>query len=285
MKRMNATRHAGLALCAIALLALQGCASYVSKGIADDGKTAAELVFQPLSDAWQPEGSFPNKDNLRAVRPGMSKDQLYDLIGRPHFNEGLLAVREWDYSFHFRTGGAVASCRYKVLFDRDYRAQSFHWESLTCASLLAERPLPAPVVPAPAPVPVPVPKAIQLSADALFAFDRAAMQDLLPGGRRDLDRIAVVLGGAKVEQVRIVGHTDRLGAAAYNQQLSEARAATVRAYLISAGVPGDRLTASGRGAREPVVQCQRAGRDDLIACLAPNRRVEIVVKALDTATR
>ncbi|RZL64123.1 MAG: outer membrane protein assembly factor BamE [Variovorax sp.] len=282
MKKLNLTRrNARLTLCAIALLALQGCTSYVSKGIADDGKTAAELVFQPLTDAWQPEGIFPNKDNLRAVRPGMSKDQLYDLIGRPHFNEGLVAVREWDYSFHFRTGGGAVSCRYKVLFDRDYRAQSFHWEPSACASFIAEPPLAAPV----APVPAPIPKAIQLSADALFAFDRAALQDLLPSGRRELDRIAVVLGGAKVEHVRIVGHTDRLGAVAYNQQLSEARAATVRAYLIGAGVPGERLAASGRGAREPVVQCQQAQRDDLIACLAPNRRVEIVVKALDENTR
>lgn len=280
MKKLNdSLRHAGLALCALALFALQGCTSYVSKGIADDGKTATELVFQPLSDAWQPEGTFPNKDNLRAVRPGMSKDQLYDLLGRPHFSEGLVAVREWDYGFHFRTGGGVVSCRYKVLFDRDYRAQSFHWQPSVCANFIAERPEPAPVAPAPAP------KAIQLAADALFAFDRAALEDLLPSGRKELDKIATVLGGARVEHVRIVGHTDRLGTAAYNQQLSEARAATVRAYLIGAGVPGERLAASGRGARDPVVQCQEVRRDDLIACLAPNRRVEIVVQALDKAAR
>ena len=38
-------------------------------------------------------------------RSGMNKDQLYNLIGRPHFSEGLYGVEEWDYAFNYRENG------------------------------------------------------------------------------------------------------------------------------------------------------------------------------------
>lgn len=44
-------------------------------------------------------GSWPNWDNVRMVERGMNKDQIYYLLGRPHFSEGLYGVREWDYAF------------------------------------------------------------------------------------------------------------------------------------------------------------------------------------------
>lgn len=116
-----------------ALVALQGCTSWVSKGISDDGKQAEELVWPPEKDARQPEGSFPSRDNLRAIRPGDTKNQLYELLGRPHFGEGMFVVREWDYIFKFRSGGEPTTCRYKVIFDRNYKAQSFYWLPAACA--------------------------------------------------------------------------------------------------------------------------------------------------------
>lgn len=131
------SRPRGAALLgAAALLALAGCTSYVSRGIDNEGK-AAERVW-PGADrqqTWQTEGSFPNRDNLRAIGPGATKDQLYALIGRPHFDEGMAAVREWDYVFHFRSGGGITSCRYKVIFDTAYKARSFHWTPAICAEL------------------------------------------------------------------------------------------------------------------------------------------------------
>lgn len=120
---------------AVALFALQGCTSYVSRGITDDGK-ATELVWPSIDkDAWQKEGSYPNRENLRAIGPGATKEQLYNLIGRPHFSEGMAAVREWDYIFRFRSGNGVTTCQYKVIFDRNYEAQSFHWLPAFCAKL------------------------------------------------------------------------------------------------------------------------------------------------------
>jgi OmpA-OmpF porin, OOP family len=73
----------------------------------------------------------------------------------------------------------------------------------------------------------------------------------------------------------VTGHTDRLGSAAYNQRLSLQRAEAVRDYLGSKGVPPDRVRAQGVGAAQPKVECKDANRQKLIACLEPNRRVEV----------
>lgn len=56
------------------------------------------MIFPSIEhDARLKEGAFPNLDNLRNVEPGLSKDGLYELLGRPHFREGLMGLREWDW--------------------------------------------------------------------------------------------------------------------------------------------------------------------------------------------
>ncbi|HZF85644.1 MAG TPA: OmpA family protein [Burkholderiaceae bacterium] len=262
-----------------ALVLAAGCTSTVSRGIGDDGR-AAEVVFPDIErDATQPEGTFPNLDNLRAVGAGLTKDQLYDLLGRPHFREGLFAVREWDYVFNFRSGGGVTTCQYKVIFDKDYRARSFHWKPAACAAMIA--PAAAGTAP-PVAAPARATRQFRLSADALFAFDGI---DLQAEGRREIARLASQLEGARYERIEVVGHTDRLGSPAYNQRLSEKRAEAVRGALVAQGVAPSRVVASGRGETQPVVQCDRSAKSALIACLAPNRRVDIVVEAGADAPR
>jgi OOP family OmpA-OmpF porin len=267
----NQIKAAGAALAMAALLSLAGCGtSTVSKNISDDGR-AGEVVFPDIGkDAWLKEGTFPNLDNLRRIAPGVTKDQLYDLVGRPHFREGLFEVREWDYIFNFRTpGGGVKTCQYKVIYDTALRAQSFHWLPADCAELLKT------AAPSVAEKPA-TPQRHELSADALFAFGRSGPADLLPQGQQALDTLATSLRGTR-DGVRISGHTDRLGSTAFNQRLSLARASTVRDYLVQAGVPAAGIQVQGKGESEPKVQCEQKERAELIACLAPNRRVEIEV--------
>ena len=80
--------------------------------------------------------------------------------------------------------------------------------------------------------------------------------------------------------MNIVGHTDRLGSNAYNQRLSQLRANTVREYLVSQGLPAGNMRAVGMGESQPVVQCSQRNRPELIACLAPNRRVDVEVSGV-----
>lgn len=76
-------------------------------------------------------------DPLRAVAPGVTKGPLDALLGRPHFQEGMGGVREWDDLFNFRSGGGVTVCQCKVSFDQAAQAQSFHWLPAGCAGVLA----------------------------------------------------------------------------------------------------------------------------------------------------
>lgn len=117
---------------------------------------------------------------------------------------------------------------------------------------------------------------VAIPENVLFEFDSASLR---PDAAA---RLRVVAAGAqKVADlpVRIEGHTDSKGGDAYNQRLSEARAAAVRAWLQEAGVAPARLSAQGLGARRPVApNTTPDGRDDP-AGRQRNRRVEIVIGA------
>lgn len=267
----NSKIYGALLLSMGAVVLLAGCGTrHVSRDISPQG-TAGEVIFPSVDKIVLKEGTFPNLTSLRAVGPGVTKDQLYYLLGRPHFREGYAGVREWDYLFHFRKDGKIITCQYKAIFDENYRAQSFHWAPQSCADLLLE----------PAAAPAPAAKTrFELSADALFAFGKHGAGDILPKGREQLAEIAEKLKGGSDASITVVGHTDRIGSDAANQLLSERRAQTVRGYLAERGVPATGISANGRGESEPVVQCAEQNRTALIACLAPNRRVEISVTAV-----
>jgi len=141
----------------------------------------------------------------------------------------------------------------------------------------APAPAPAPLVAAPAPV---IEK-LTLSTDVLFEFGKA---ELRPGGQQKLDDLAKTAQGAEVDRVVIVGNADRIGSEQYNQELSERRAQAVKAYLAQKGVNEQRVQAEGRGESQPVTgdQCKNMGPErkknaKLVACLQPDRRVEIEV--------
>lgn len=269
------TRHFFIAAASAALLVLQACGTTsVSKGITDGG-TSSEVVFPKVgSGMGVPGGTFPNLDNLRAVKPGITKDQLYDLLGRPHFREGMGGVREWDYLFNFRGAGeGVTTCQYKVIFDKEYKGQSFHWQPSSCSSVLAGQPQPVMLVPAPPKV-----RKVTLEADGLFRFDGGQASDLLPEGRRKIEALAneIKRDFKSLKQVKVTGHTDRIGTSAYNDALSLTRANTVKELLVQQGIDARAIRTEGAGERNPVVNCPGAeASEEVVRCLQPNRRVDI----------
>jgi outer membrane protein OmpA-like peptidoglycan-associated protein len=109
---------------------------------------------------------------------------------------------------------------------------------------------------------------LTLSGSVLFATGKS---ELLPNARGRLNDVARAL---KEDQrnITIVGHTDSQGADDMNMKLSQARADSVRSYLTSKGVPGDRVRAEGLGKTQPMADNATAeGR-------ANNRRVEIILE-------
>jgi OOP family OmpA-OmpF porin len=140
-------------------------------------------------------------------------------------------------------------------------------------------PAAAPVVAAPLP-----PQKISFAADALFGFDKATIG---PKGKTTLDEASVRIRGLNGEKIRVTGHADRLGSSAYNQKLSTQRANAVRDYLAFKGVPAQRMEAVGLGETEPVTkpgECVGGQSAKVIACLQPDRRVDVEVQGTQIAT-
>lgn len=149
------------------------------------------------------------------------------------------------------------------------------------AAVVAQVPPPAVVAqppPAPAPVPVPEPlRRVSFSAESLFGFDQTTPR---PEAREALDAFVRQLAGTPFERINVEGHTDRLGTSAYNQALSQARADDVKAYLVTMGrVDPIKIVAAGKGESNPVTRPEDCRGEEataaLIACLQPDRRVEI----------
>jgi OOP family OmpA-OmpF porin len=160
-----------------------------------------------------------------------------------------------------------------------------------------EAPAPAPVVapppvvtaapapeppappPPPPPPPPPKPKRVAFSADSLFDFGKATVK---PAGKRSLDQLAKDLKGTQFDVITVIGYSDRIGSRAYNQKLSTRRAEAVRDYLVeSLGIPAGNTDVKGMDGADPVTrpdECVGQKRTPkLIACLQPDRRVEVEV--------
>jgi OmpA-OmpF porin, OOP family len=151
---------------------------------------------------------------------------------------------------------------------------------------------PPPPPPPPPPQAQPVTRTFDISADGMFAFDKAA---LTPVGESRIENMIEGMrqaGVTALTEVTIIGHTDPVGSAEYNMQLSIERAAAVRNYLVGRGIPGNIIKVEGRGEsqlRVTEAECKSKGQaathSALIACLAPNRRVEVMATALQSPAR
>jgi outer membrane protein OmpA-like peptidoglycan-associated protein len=109
---------------------------------------------------------------------------------------------------------------------------------------------------------------LTMSSEVSFDFDSARVK---PSFHSSLDKIAEIMNRYPQTDIVVVGHTDSVGAAQYNLDLSLRRANAVADYLMTRGVARERLGTEGRGALEPVAT------NDTAAGRAQNRRVEIYV--------
>ena len=144
-----------------------------------------------------------------------------------------------------------------------------------CDGALTPPPAPAPRAAAPAPAPAPAPRPqppaatkVTYASDAFFDFNKAVVK---PEGKAKLDDLVGKVKGVNLEVIIAVGHTDAVGADAYNQALSVKRAEAVKAYLVSKGIEKNRVYTEGKGEKQPVADNKTSeGR-------AKNRRTEIEV--------
>lgn len=239
----------------VAALSTVACTNVISEKVNRDGSPGGEIVFPDMNDATLPEGIFPNLENLSKIASGVTKKDLYYLIERPHFHE-INGAKEWDYIMKFRLdNGDVKVCQYKVLFDHKNVARNFYWKPANCLN-----------------------QKIDLSADALFPFNRGGVADIKPAGKVKLDQLAQqMVAEDNKPTLKVMGYTDYLGSDSYNLALSQQRADSVRQYLINRGVAATQITAEGKGEANPIVSCNKGSKAELVKCLAPNRRVSIMI--------
>ncbi len=125
--------------------------------------------------------------------------------------------------------------------------------------------------------PKPSGEKITVAADALFDFNKATLR---PAGKAKLDELVSKAKAIKLEVILVVGHTDRIGGDAYNQKLSEKRAAAVKEYLVAKGIEANRVYTEGKGEKQPVTggKCKGESKSKaLIDCLQPDRRADIEI--------
>lgn len=111
---------------------------------------------------------------------------------------------------------------------------------------------------------------VNFKEKVLFGYDQSTLG---PTAQSNLDKLVNVLQQYPNTNITIIGHTDSIGSASYNQALSERRANSVVTYLQNHGISNSRLMAKGMGQTDPIASnSTEEGR-------AQNRRVEFVITA------
>lgn len=113
-----------------------------------------------------------------------------------------------------------------------------------------------------------------LAGDTTFKFDKS---NLTAAGKAELIAMVNSLNGINVAGVTVVGHTDAVGSASYNQDLSERRAHTVAGFLSSNGVNGAKISASGMGESQATLPASASKSARMV-----DRRVDVTVKGMTT---
>ncbi len=145
------------------------------------------------------------------------------------------------------------------------------------AEVVTPEPMAKPAPPASKSVPVPEPVAItRVDATVNFGFDRA---DLNSDATAVVDRLLQrATSQGRIKSVKLTGHTDRIGTEGYNLDLSLRRASSVADFLVQSGkVDPQVIEIAGKGETEPLVGCEGIFGAAAINCLAPNRRVDMVL--------
>ena len=113
-------------------------------------------------------------------------------------------------------------------------------------------------------------RGVEISSANSILFD-SGKYELKPSGQKFLDQVANIMLSKTKKNAIIEGHTDAIGNASFNQDLSELRALTVMKALVDRGVPKSRLKAVGYGTSRPVADnSSESGR-------RLNRRTDIII--------
>ena len=227
-----------------------------------DGLSALDLYRFDLPKHLQPEirdnYDLVVVDSLTLLPIGAASVQLFNVDGVQFFS-GTSAKNTGRVRLMTDGGEVRLSAYHKgylpysgVISQLDYIARPLHGNNVATIKL----------------IPIAAGKAFALR-NILFELDQS---NLLPESEKELTALLRMLEDNLDLNATIIGHTDNQGGRAYNQRLSEARAAAVLSWLVEHGVQPTRLTSEGRGMDKPVAS------NDTDAGRALNRRTEVLLR-------
>ena len=227
-----------------------------------DGLSALDLYRFDLPKHLQPEirdnYDLVVVDSLTLRSIGDASVQLFNVDGVQFFS-GTSAKNTGRVRLMTDGGEVRLSAYHKgylpysgVISQLDYIARPLHGNNVATIKL----------------IPIAAGKAFALR-NILFELDQS---NLLPESEKELTALLRMLEDNLDLNATIIGHTDNQGGRAYNQRLSEARAAAVLSWLVEHGVQPTRLTSEGRGMDKPVAS------NDTDAGRALNRRTEVLLR-------
>ena len=258
------TKNLGPIFLGVSALLLAGCAA---PRLPPD---ARGVSFPAPESSYLAEGRPVNPETLRLIQPGQTKSQLRQLLGNPHFSEGIFFVEDWNYLLNLpRNPAGSRQCQLQIQFDEDGKVKASYWRPDDCAREAAGA-----AIPADAPISAAAPAtALDVSLQRfLFPFARSDVEALTDADRARLGRLAAALGG----DVEAVDKVEVIGSPARKHLRSLDRARGIAAALQAGGVDPQRIEILANSDAEPVSDCsQSMPLPALKACLAPDRRVEV----------
>ncbi|EGD1407145.1 outer membrane protein assembly factor BamE [Salmonella enterica] len=259
----------------VAAAALSGCHQNPSHPARDGSVKEVVWPAPEKAKSGTGQGVFITSESIALLNTGMTRDQVYLLLGRPHFDEGIFAVREWDYLLHFRTPGSgtegVTTCQLKIIYNSDKSVSGIYWKPVGPENRLCP----------PERQPQKAGNRYTLSTDIFFGLNQYHLDNTSPESLKNIDElISDIRAKGEYESISVYGYTDWQGSRSYNRSLSALRAASVAHYLTDKGLPDNKVFTEGRGESVPATRCPGLTEEKLTACLQPDRKVVIVVHPL-----